>query len=742
MKDNDNFVGSILYQKTKLIFNSEKILNERPAGNRCSKWGTMHLLLYLLVLKDIENGVLSPDHEITFTREVQKEFGSLRSTRGQAGEVRLLSEVLNQAISFNAPDCISALFEVYGGYENARQKINQLANQMNISVFSRLAPIGRKNTAQRTNIYDYYKIGLAFLELSAVSHSFIKNSAHRIQGKRIIPPIIFEDHPSIVSSIFWGTNQNEGFIFRRNNKKLECVLVINGDDGSDVVNFALNEREANSNISLKNLDESRYSETFSGRLKQHFQGYFLNEELARDMKKVEHVIQDLSMIDIRGFDNVAVVSLSAAHYKSMIPYTTRNYHSNVLIEKSKQKENISLIVTDEPIVSLKNTIPQYIVPDSLLFSYEYISYMSEIYKGKSIGITGSAGKSSTRLMMSHLLGDTGTVLENLSNANMHYPTFSLSLGISNNLDFIVYEGAASSMTPLAYGNNSYFWRPDVAIIPSFGSAHAGTGIQRNLGIKKQIFYGVKEGGYAVINGDIPKQYLKDFIGAAASLNLTIRMYSMTDQSLDCYLKDKHIMKNGTEVTLVLNGKEISFMLKTDSDGQIQNAMGALLAIECLGLKSENYANKFNSYESFERILRPKEQVINDKTVTLIDDTHNSSIEATINGIKHFTSKKDFYTGKSLLVLGEVADLANHTKKEHLRLEPYINASLADKVLLYGEPFKYLTIENENCIHCETKEKIVEEIRKSVTDDSFIFVKGSHGIGFYEVVDMLEKEKIQ
>lgn len=742
MKETNRDKRSVLYQRTKLVFDSEKIRSERPAGNRCSKWGTMQLLLYLLLLKDMESGALSPDQEIVFTREAQKEFGTMRSTSGQVGEVRQLSDVLNQAISFNAPDCISALYEVYGSFEKTQKKIHQLAYHLNVSVFSRIVPTGRRNEVQRTNIYDYYKIGVAFLELSVVSHSFIKNRAHTIHGKRFEPALQLEDHPSVLSSIFWGADQNEGFIFKRNNQRLECSLVINGENAADVVRFALDAREKNSALPIRDLEESRNSESFSDWLKQSFQGYFLNEEITKDMKKVAHVIQDLSMIDIRGLDNVAVVSLSAAHYRSMITYTKRSIHSNELLEKTAQKEKISLIITDEPIPALRNTIPQFIVPDSLLFSYEYLSYMSEIYKGKAIGITGSAGKSSTRLMLSHLLGDVGNVLENLSNANMHYPTFSLSLGMTNDLDFIVYEGAASSMNSLAYGNNGYFWRPDVAIIPSFGSAHAGTGIRRNLGVKKQLFYGVKEGGYAVINGDMPKTYLNEFVETAASMNLSIRKYSMDDPNVDCYLKDKLIMKNGTEVTLVLNGKELSFTLKTDSDGQIQNAMGALLALECIGLDAENYASKFDTYESFERILRPKKRVINEKNVTLIDDTHNSSIEATINGIKHFTSKKNFYAGSSLLVLGEVADLSHYTEREHKRLEPYINASSADKILLYGDPFKCLTIENKDCLLCETKEQIVEEIEKAVTEDSLVFVKGSHGIGFYEVVDMLEKEKIQ
>nr|WP_242551156.1 Mur ligase family protein [Enterococcus hulanensis] len=731
-----------MLRKSKLVFTSERILNKRPKGNRCSPWGTMHLLLYLKILQDFESGELSPDQEVIFPKEVQNEFGTLRSTKSLWGEKRLLSEILNQAISFNAPDCITALFAVYDGWENTRKKLNQLAVQLNVSVFSRLAPTGRNKETQLTNIYDYYKIGLAFLELKPISHYFIKNRTHIIHDKVLDPPMDMNFDNTIISSIFWGTKQNDGFLFKKNGQIIECSLVINGDSIEDTVQTALNEIEIDDEFLSHQLEEEKRNVPFNEWLSSNFEGYFLNEKLLKKPLEVNHMALDMPMVEIRGMENVGIVSLKAEHYRSLIPYTSRNIHSNTAIMNSKSKNRISLIITDEPIVELQETIPQFIVPETLQFCHDYISYMREIYKGKLIGITGSAGKSSTRLMMSHLLKDEGSVWENYSNANLHYPTFSLSMEISNNYDFIVFEGAAAAMNSLGYGNNAYLWRPDVAIITSFGSAHAATGIERNLRVKKQLFYGVKEGGYAVINGDIDPEYLREFIKTAKSLNLTIYMYSIENTGLDCYVKNKKVMKYGTEVTFSLFEKEVSFVLKTDSDGQIQNAMGSLLALECIGFSAEKHAYKFSEYESFERILKPKQQRINGVEITLIDDTHNSSIEATINGINHFASKKKFYTGTKLLVLGEVADLQGQSVMQHKRLEPAINEANADKVILYGEPFKSVELVSRNVVHCETKEDVVQEIKKSITEDSLVFVKGSAGIRFYDVVDMLEKESIK
>ncbi|MBO0458487.1 hypothetical protein JZO77_17270 [Enterococcus hulanensis] len=726
-----------MFRPTRLTFTKDKITSNKINGNRCSVWGIAHLLLYYQILKDIEDGELSPNQEVLFSAEAAREYGALRSTKGHVGEKRLLKDVLNQAISLNAPDCIVALFEVYGGWENTQRKLNELGRLLSLSRHSRIVPTGRKNDIQLTNIYDYYKIGVAFLELKKTTQFYMKNRNHIIRHTLYTPQGLLGEKENIFSSIFWGTDQNDCLIFIENGDQFECSLVINGKNVEATSQLAIRPDSESNNTELLQLKMGD-SLTYKDWLMQGFDGYFLNERIIDEIE-ISHVSMDESYILRSSWDKVAFISLSAANVRSLIPGSRKTIHVNEQIEQSKLLDRISLIVTNEPILELKNKIPQYIVPDSLRFAYQYASYISEIYSGKFITITGSAGKSSTRLMLSHLLKDSGKIFENYGNANLHYPTFGLSLEINDAYDFILFEAAGASMNLFSYGNNAYIWQSNVAIITSIGTAHAVDGIERNVFVKKQIFFGVKEGGYAVINGDIPKEYLSPILKMAKELNLTILMYSLKEKDVDCFVTKKEVMRDRTDVSVSLMNKELHFSLKTDSDGQIQNAMAVLLAVECIGYSAEEFTDKLLEFKSFERILNPTKLQLEGKEMTLVDDTHNSSIEAAINGINYFASKKKFYKGKSILVLGETADLGNQTVEQHKRLEPAINAALADKVIIYGEPFKHLKLDGDNVVQCDTKEQIIQEICEEVTNDSFAFVKGSHGIGFYEVVNML-KEK--
>lgn len=721
----------LLFQPTMLTFNKDKVTSRIPNGNRLSPWGTIHLLTYLVILIDIESGELSPDQEIRFSAEAEREYGALRSTQGRRGEIRLLKDVLNQAVSLNAPDCIVALFEVYGGKKGLLRRINRY---WNVSNYSRQTPTGRQKAPQRSNLYDYYKIGSYFLDLKEETLALLANQDHTINGKFYRAQVSFAEEAPIIGSIFWGTNQSDCLVFYKKEGQVTCSLVINGKDCSHTKELAMNPPDdlAESKVKLKE------AHSFKELLEENFEGYFLNEEIAETIV-VDHTVCDQSSIVRDNWKNVAFIAFSAESYKAMLSKSKRDFHGNELLSKFKIEENISVIITDEPIPRLKDKIPQFIVPNSFTFAYEYAAYRMETYQGKFCAITGSAGKSSTRLMLAHLLSESGKSFGNFGNANLHYSTFSLSLEISNQYDFILFEAAVGAMNRLGYGNNAYMWQLDVAIVSSFGSAHAVSGIDGNLRVKKHLFHGVKENGYVVLNKDMEESHLNVFIQKAESLSLNILYSSLTDTTADCYLLEKTVRKDKTEIRVNFRGRELSFSLATDSDGQIQNAMCSLLAIDVMGHKVEDCLHLFESYQSFERILRPIELTFNSNKVTVIDDTHNSSVESMINGIEYFADKKPFYQGKKLLVLGEIADLGNDAIMHHQRLIPHINKAQPDHVIMYGEPFKELSLEVDRITLCETKEEAAQKVIEESTEDSLVFVKGSHGIGFHDVVELLKKQ---
>lgn len=216
------------FSTVAITFDSYQLFSVYPDNNHVSPWGTSHLLLYLKILQDIQNKNISLDQEIYFSEEIRGENNELRSTDAHLGEKRLLLDVLNQAIALNAPDCIRALWQLYGGRVETKKVIQKLAIDLSISEDSLKSLTGRKTSGQMSNLEDYYKIGLEYLKLDRITFSYIHNRTHVINKKTYRPQSLLDVKGDAVASIFWGTNQNDCFIFHIYNNLLVCSLVING----------------------------------------------------------------------------------------------------------------------------------------------------------------------------------------------------------------------------------------------------------------------------------------------------------------------------------------------------------------------------------------------------------------------------------------------------------------------------------------------------------------------------------
>lgn len=1074
-----NLTDAKIKEPTVLSFTSNKLISQKPTGYRQSDWGTGHLLLYLAILDDLQEGKLRPEQEVTFSKRAASLGKNLRGTNSVEGEKRYLSDLLNQAISLNAPDCILALCTVYGSVDAAMKRISRLGTELKVSVNSRLIASGRLTKSQASGIYDYYRIALAYMSLARKSFEYIKNRGHIIKGKHYRPQSVSDVKGFTLGSLYWGTMKNECMIFKEINGEVCCSIAINArsyihaselvvasfhntsisdntiqelqtpivnyladtyfgefyteqrkkknqedaltkygyhytlekiskkisDDDFSIVTYegvlikpeekALNKRkvyylggdkketinefknrnfrlvnlannhakdygsealidtinsfkevgimtmgagrnirEATKPIILKNFgkevalfsgywyrapkdiefdfyatsrdgvasldgilldeikkyrnknpdtyiaviahwgadfvdvtDEQRKiakwvvdagadlilgsgphkiqeTEEING-VKVFYSlgngafnsngwglmhegnlpyGYFIKwnifEEKIRlfpfwnynpdtfwqpkfidkeDIDKVDSEIRQLNnnnvfssvMVDdddnafyeidvskrsivkdgnswkewlmknIRGrflneeiSDNLSVdyataspdriepansyhclyVSLSSDNLKGLVGNPKWNpQHGNEYLLKSGMIDRVSIILTDKPIAELEDQIPQYIVEDSLEASMILIGYLDENFSGDWITITGSAGKTSTRNMLTYLFNDESLV-SNIGNSNLKVPNYDLSLALASSSSKAIFESAAAAFNNVKYGSLSYAWSSDVAIFTSFGTAHAVTGIQRNLEVKSGIFLGVKNGGIAIVNGDIEEKYLWKIIKSASQQNVKVRLYSLTDTSAYCWMVKKKVERDETTIRINLNGKYVDFSLSIDSDGQILNAMAAIMTVEALGLDIYEYSRKIKDYKNLPRILEQKTVKNDSRTFTLIDDTHNSSILAIENGIKLFNEKKKFFSGNGILVLGEVADLGDVVESEHQKLIPLLKSSRADYIILQGDGFRNIATKMENVIFCEDKEEISSKIKDFLNEDALVFVKGSSLGKFKTVAD--------
>lgn len=127
----------------------------------------------------------------------------------------------------------------------------------------------------------------------------------------------------------------------------------------------------------------------------------------------------------------------------------------------KDKEDLGLIITETYVPDMKFKTPQLVINDSAKTLTKLAGEMRLQYKHPVIAITGSMGKSSTRMLISAGLKDYYP-LQNRYNSNVRYAVYLLLCKMIRQPNFAVLEVSLNALN--AVGNSSYLIKPNVAIV--------------------------------------------------------------------------------------------------------------------------------------------------------------------------------------------------------------------------------------------------------------------------------------
>ncbi|NMD69142.1 hypothetical protein HHO41_02490 [Bacillus sp. DNRA2] len=373
------------------------------------------------------------------------------------------------------------------------------------------------------------------------------------------------------------------------------------------------------------------------------------------------------------------ISISNSRWNEANKKTTKWTSGNEKILNFHQ--HCKLIITEEPIEVLKDEVTQLLVKDSFAVIKKLAEAAREKMKHPVIGITGSVGKSSTRLMLEHLLREK-TVVATRGNHNTQVGVPLYGAKLSSNPDFGILEISLNALNNR--GNQAKVIKPDIAVITSIGEAHLSTlHSKENIAkFKARIFEGLTERGIAIINHDIDEFDILYKMALERTNN--IKTYSLTNPLADMYLKEITIEKYSTNINFRYRGNDYNFDLSMPSNGMIQNALCAFLCIAEMGFDLEKNLIKMNDFKSFDRVMELKQLKTKDlRDIDVLDDTHNAAIPSMINAIETFAAKAPFYKGTKILVLGQVQDLGEKSQDLHDALIPKILSAGADYVFGHG-----------------------------------------------------------
>lgn len=378
------------------------------------------------------------------------------------------------------------------------------------------------------------------------------------------------------------------------------------------------------------------------------------------------------------------------------------------------------------------------VEDTLAALQKLAAWYRQQFDIPVIGVTGSVGKTTTKEMISTVLGVKYNVLKTIGNLNSQIGVALMMFHIDKDTEIAVFEMGMSMPGEMA--RLVEIARPQTAVLTNIGVSHIG-----NLGSREKITYekghivkyvGASHDGrfYVCGNGDLQKLSRENIPYAEGSSCETV-FYGMED-GCTYTASDLQVTEAGQRF-LYHGQKECVVELSVMGKHNVENAVIALALGEQFGVELSGAAEALRGYRPFSMRGERKDC----HGYHIIDDTYNASpdsINSNIDALFDYSEK-----GNKIVVLGDVLELGAQAEELHRGIGDFI-VSEAGKgkklscVITVGESARYISSQVEEKSDIKTKpcmdnDEAAEFLKQIVKPGDWVLVKGSRGMHMDEVV---------
>ena len=390
-----------------------------------------------------------------------------------------------------------------------------------------------------------------------------------------------------------------------------------------------------------------------------------------------------------------------------------------IVTVSKNKKKI------DKIIKVKNTI-------SFLNSFAKLKRENSI--AKIIAITGSAGKTSLKNLLSDLLNEYGKTYSSPKSFNNQLGVpISLS-NLSFEDKFGVFEVGMSKAGEIRKLNKLI--KPHIGVITNVGEAHLENfnNIKGVAKAKSEIIENIQKGGTIILNRD--DKFFNFFNKKAVMHQLKIVTFGKNKKSdfcVDQILKTK----NSSNIIIKIKNKKINFEIQ---DLNIYNVLASFAVLSELGLNLIKIKSKLQKIRPSDG--RGKQHIVKryKKKFKFIDESYNANPLSVKNAISRLNLIKKGKS-KKYLILGDMLELGFKSKKYHEDLSKVINSSDIDKVFVKGKKtiftYKYLNKKKRGNI-LQNFNDIDFSLNEMISNNDYLMIKGSNATGLNEFSKKLTK----
>jgi UDP-N-acetylmuramoyl-tripeptide--D-alanyl-D-alanine ligase len=362
-----------------------------------------------------------------------------------------------------------------------------------------------------------------------------------------------------------------------------------------------------------------------------------------------------------------------------------------------------------------------------------------------VGITGSAGKTTTKDLTAHVLGATGRrVLRSRKNFNNELGVALSVLQMESHgarpEDFDVAVLEMGMSMPGEIARHCLVAPPDVSVLTNVAPVHLEFmgSVEAIAAGKAQLVEGLKAGGTAILNADDERVAAMRAKAGHASRVITYG----THEGADVRAVDVVTVGVGTSRFILRTPEgEAEVLLPMHGRHNVLNALAAVAVASCFGVKAEESAAALATAAPSEmrgEVLRFREGF------TVVDDSYNSNPRSLLSMSEALAGGGEGVL-RRIVIAGEMLELGAEGEALHREAGREIAGYGVD--VLWGvrglgralvEGARAAGMGAEAARFFETSEEAAAALPEFVRAGDLILVKGSRGVHTERVVEALKE----
>lgn len=359
------------------------------------------------------------------------------------------------------------------------------------------------------------------------------------------------------------------------------------------------------------------------------------------------------------------------------------------------------------------------------------AYYRGLFDIPVIGVTGSAGKTTTKEMIALVLSSKFKVLKTAGNQNSQVGVPLTVCRLRKEHQAAVVEMGISM--PGEMGRIASVVKPDYAVISNIGISHIEhLKTQENIMQEKlHIADYIKGDGILFVNGD--DELLSTLKG---SYQGKIATYGV-GRGNDVVSEELNPTAKGTFFKCRIGAESASVFVPAPGIHNVRNALAAIAVAKTLGVSLEDATRAIAAYKP----PSMRQEMFEIGGITVIDDSYNASPDSVHAAIDILTAEKT--EGRKIAALADMLELGDYSQIGHLGVGKYAASKAVDLLIGVGPLSRDICkgYGEENALWFEDCEKAGEYLLSELKKGDTVLIKGSRGMKMDYIVSLL-KENIK